>query len=86
MKTVALLVALLFSISVVSAADKEVQGKVKKWDTTTQTITLEDGTELTVPATIKDSAMIKEGATVKVSYEEKDGKKVISKIEMSPGG
>ena len=86
MKTAALLVVLLLSVSVVSAADKEVQGKIKKWDTTTQTITLEDGTELTVPATVKDSAQIKEGATVKATYEEKDGKKVISKIELSPGG
>ena len=49
------------------------QGKVKKWDAATQTITLEDGTQLTVPATVKESAQIKEGAMVKASSEEKDG-------------
>jgi Cu/Ag efflux protein CusF len=82
MKALALLVALLLSVSIVSAAD--VQGKVKKWDAATQTITLEVGTQLTVPATVKESAQIKEGAMVKASYEEKDGKKVISKIEVAP--
>jgi Cu/Ag efflux protein CusF len=82
MKTLVLLVALLLSVSIVSAAD--VQGKVKKWDAATQTITLEDGTQLTVPATVKESAQLKEGAMVKASYEEKDGKKVISKIEVAP--
>jgi len=83
-KTLALLAALLLSVSIVSAAGNEVQGKVKKWDAATQTITLEDGTQLTVPATVKESAQIKEGAMVKASYEEKDGKKVISKMEVAP--
>src|SRR5262249_13726495 len=84
MKTVAVLVALLLSVSIVSAAGNEVSGKVKKWDAATHTITLEDGTQLTVPATVKEAAQIKEGAMVKASYEEKDGKKVISKIEVAP--
>ncbi len=84
MKPVALLVALLLSVSIASAAGNEVQGKVKKWDAQTQTITLEDGTQLTVPAGVKESAQIKEGAMVKASYEEKDGKKVVSKIEVAP--
>jgi Cu/Ag efflux protein CusF len=84
MKVLALFVALLLSVSMVSAAGNEVQGKVKTWDAATQSLTLEDGTQLTVPATIKESAKIKEGAMVKASYEEKDGKKVISKIEVAP--
>ncbi len=37
-----------------------------------------------MPATVKESAQIKEGSMVKASYEEKDGKKVISKIEVAP--
>ena len=84
MKVLALFVAVLLSVSMVSAAGNEVQGKVKTWDAATQSLTLEDGTQLTVPATIKESAQIKEGAMVKASYEEKDGKKVISKIEVAP--
>jgi Cu/Ag efflux protein CusF len=83
-KTLALLVALLLSVSIASAAENEVQGKVKKWDAATHTITLEDGTQLTVPMGAKEAAQIKEGAVVKASYEEKDGKKVISKIEVAP--
>src|SRR5262245_26079839 len=43
-KTLALLVAILLSVSIAAAAGNEVQGKVKKWDAATQTITLEDGT------------------------------------------
>ena len=84
LKTLAVLVALLLSVSIVSAAGNEVSGKVKKWDAATQTITLEDGTELTVPATVREASQIKEGSMVKASYEEKDGKKVISKIEVAP--
>jgi Cu/Ag efflux protein CusF len=83
-KAVALLVALLFAVSMAWAADKEVQGKVKSWDAAAGTVTLEDGTALSVPASVKERADIKEGAMVKASYEEKDGKKVISKIEVAP--
>src|SRR5262245_24883066 len=84
MKFLAVLVALLLSASLVSAAGNEVQGKVKKWDAASHTITLEDGTQLTLPAGAKEAAQIKEGAMVKASYEEKDGKKVISKMEVAP--
>jgi hypothetical protein len=38
-----------------------VQGKVKKWDAETQTITLADDTMLTVPAGTKESARIRKG-------------------------
>jgi hypothetical protein len=56
-----LLVAILLSVAIASAAGNEVQGKARKWAAATQTITLEDGTQLTVPATVKESAQIKEG-------------------------
>jgi hypothetical protein len=46
-------------------------------------VTLEDGTTLSVPASVTERSAIKEGAMVKVSYEEKDGKKVVSKIEVA---
>ena len=83
-KSLTLLVALLLAASVAWAAGNEVQGKVKSWDSAAGTVTLEDGTTLSVPASIKERADIKEGATVKASFEERDGKKVVSKIEVGP--
>jgi Cu/Ag efflux protein CusF len=83
-KSLTLLVALLLAASVAFAAGNEVQGKVKSWDSAAGTVTLEDGTMLSVPASIKERANIKEGATVKASFDEKDGKKVVSKIEVGP--
>jgi Cu/Ag efflux protein CusF len=83
-KSLTLLVALLLAASVAFAAGNEVQGKVKSWDSAAGTVTLEDGTTLSVPASIKERADIKEGAMVKASFEEKDGKKVVSKIEVGP--
>jgi len=83
-KTVTLLVALLFAVSVAWAADKEVQGKVKGWDAAAGMVTLEDGTTLSVPASVTERGDIKEGVMVKVSYEEKDGQKVVSKMEVTP--
>ena len=82
-KSLTLLVALLLAASVAWAGG-EVQGKVKSWDSAGGTVTLEDGTMLSVPASIKERANIKEGATVKASFDEKDGKKVVSKIEVGP--
>ena len=83
-KMVTLLVALLFAVSVAWAADKEVQGKVKAWDAAAGMVTLEDGTTLSVPASVTERSDIKEGVMVKVSYEEKDGKKVVSKMDVTP--
>lgn len=34
---------------------------------------------------IGQAGLLEEGATVKASYEEKDGKKVVSKIDITPG-
>jgi Cu/Ag efflux protein CusF len=82
-KVATLLVALLFAMSVAWAADKEMQGKVKGWDATAGIVTLEDGTMLSVPASVAQRGDIKEGAMVKVSYDEKDGKKVVSKVEVA---
>jgi Cu/Ag efflux protein CusF len=81
-KSLTLLVALLLAASVAWAAG-EAQGKVTSWDSTAGTVTLEDGTMLSVPESVKERADIKEGATVKVSYDEKDGKKVVSRMEVT---
>jgi hypothetical protein len=51
-------------------------------DTTERSIVLEDGTQLWLAESVS-SDQLKEGATVKASYEEKDGKKMVTAIEIS---
>ena len=80
-RVVTILAAVLLVASVAVAAD--IEGKVKTWDPATKMITLEDGTQLSVAADAKMMGNpVKEGSTVKASYDEKDGKKVISQIEV----
>lgn len=80
-RVVTILAALLLVASVAWAAD--IEGKVKTWDPTTKMITLEDGTQLSVAADAKMMGdPVKQGSTVKASYNEKDGKKVVTQIEV----
>ena len=64
-------------------AAEEVSGKIQKVDSADRSIVLEDGTQLWLAESVS-ADQLKEGATVKASYEEKDGKKVVTKIEVSP--
>jgi hypothetical protein len=81
----AVLIALLLAVSLASAGGNEVQGKVKSYDAATNMITLEDGTQISVPANVKVQAdQLKPGAKIKASYDEKDGKKVASSVEVTP--
>ncbi|HSB80279.1 MAG TPA: DUF1344 domain-containing protein [Candidatus Methylomirabilis sp.] len=60
---------------------KEVHGKVRSLDRSRKTVTLEDGTKLTIPESIKiTSGSLKRGAMVIATYEEKDGQKVVTSI------
>lgn len=78
-RVVAVLAGVLLLASVAGAA--EIEGKVKTWDASANMLTLADGTELSVPADAQvPREQIKEGAEVKVTYEEKDGKKVVNAI------
>lgn len=80
-RVVTILAALLLVASVAWAAD--IEGKVKTWDPATKMITLEDGTQLSVAADAKMLGdPVKQGSTVKASYNEKDGKKVVTQIEV----
>lgn len=82
-RALAVLAALLLVVSVASAAGNEVEGKVKSYDQTSNTLILEDGTQISVPATVKVEAdKLKAGAMVKASFEEKDGKKTATSIEV----
>ena len=80
-RVVTILAALLLATAVAWAAD--IEGKVKTWDPATKMITLEDGTQLSVAAEAKMKGdQVKESSTVKASYDEKDGKKVVTQIEV----
>jgi hypothetical protein len=77
------IVTLVLAFTALPLWAEEVSGKIQKMDTTDRSIVLEDGTKLWLADSVSTD-QLKEGATVKASYEEKDGKKVVSKIEVSP--
>jgi hypothetical protein len=76
--------ALAAATSVASAA--EIEGTVKSVDSTGQIVTLDNGTTLVLgPATAGDRHALKPGAQVKASYDAKDGKNMVTNIQVSPG-
>jgi len=63
----------------------DVHGKVKSIDPAGRVITLEDGTQLMVPPAMKASSKaVTPGAEVKASYDDKNGEKVLTAIEVQP--
>ena len=52
---------------------EEKEGKVTKWESSSRTVTFEDGSTYHFNETVKTETM-KEGARIKVTYDEKDGK------------
>jgi hypothetical protein len=53
---------------------------------TGDTVTLADGTALTIPTNLTSvrRSDLKPGASVKASYEDKSGQKVVTSIEVEP--
>lgn len=76
------IVAFLLVFAAAPAWADEISGKIQKVDAGDRTIVLEDGTQLWLGEGVAAEA-IQEGATVKASYEEKDGKKIVTEIEIS---
>lgn len=74
--------ALLLAFTAAPLWAEEVSGKIQKIDTSDRSIVLEDGTQLWLAESVSADDL-KEGATVKASYEEKDGKKVVTEIQVS---
>jgi Cu/Ag efflux protein CusF len=65
------------------AGGKTIEGKVMSVDPSGKSLTLDDGTKLTIPDSVKVSkADLKPGAAVKAAYEEKDGQKVLTHLEI----
>lgn len=82
-RALAVLAALLLVVSVASAAGNEVEGKIKSYDQTSNMLTLEDGTQISVPADVKvERDQLKAGASVKASFEDKNGKKTATSIQV----
>ncbi|HET8575994.1 MAG TPA: DUF1344 domain-containing protein [Methylomirabilota bacterium] len=60
-----------------------IEGRVKSVNMLHTQLTLEDGTKLTIPKSLKPSKeVLKKGAMVAAEYEEKDGKKVVTSIHL----
>ena len=77
---VALAIAAVITVPfAASAAERE--GKVTKWETTSRTVTFDDGSTYIFNETVKTDTM-KEGARIRVTYDEKDGKFHATKYEI----
>ena len=73
--------AMVFTMgTVVWAADKE--GTVKTIQINERVLTLSDGTQLYWTEAVEVPQEMKEGTKVKATYEPKDGKMVLTKVEI----
>ncbi len=81
-KALGLTLALLLTLGVAAVWAEEMQGKIQSVNTESRTIVLDDGTQLSVAEGVSLDNL-KEGTKVKASYEERDGKKVATGIEVS---
>jgi Cu/Ag efflux protein CusF len=79
-KVAALALALVLGLSMAAWAG-EVSGKIQAVDSAERVLTLEDGTKLWLAEGISLDNL-KEGAKVKASYEERDGKNVVTSIDV----
>jgi Cu/Ag efflux protein CusF len=66
-----------------AAGMKQIEGAIKSVDPSGRMVTLDDGTQLTIPPTVSvPKGDLKEGAIVKASYEEKGGQKVVTSLQV----
>ncbi len=66
-----------------AAMVNEVEGKITTMDTSGRYVTLEDGTKLTIPDSLKAARdTLTEGAMLKATYEERGGEKVVTSIQV----
>ena len=80
-KVIGIAVALLLVFAVCRASAEEIQGKIKSLDTTARVFALEDGTKIWVAEGLSMGSL-REGASVKASYEERDGKNIVTMYEV----
>ena len=77
----AAVVVLTLGLAVGTALAGEAVGKIQKIDMDQKMLVLEDGTQLWL-AEGADTGKLKEGTKVKLSYAERDGKKLITGVEV----
>jgi hypothetical protein len=84
MVSVEILAAFLLALALAGTVwGAEAQGKIKTVDPAGRIITLEDGTQLTIPATVRlKRTALMPGAEVKTSYEKKNGEKLVRIIDV----
>jgi hypothetical protein len=71
-------------VAIAQTGAKTIQGKVQAVDPGGKSVTLDDGTKLMIPDSVQYSkADLKAGAAVKASYEEKDGQKILTNLEVA---
>jgi hypothetical protein len=74
--------ALLLGLGVASASAEEVAGKIKSVDVAQRIVVLEDGTMIWIAEGVVIDTL-QEGKSVKASYEEREGKKVATSVEVA---
>ena len=73
------------ALMVPAAWAEDIQGKIKSVDQGGRMLTLEDGTQLTLPPTVRiNRNNVTPGADVKASYQTKGDQKVVTSIEVQP--
>jgi uncharacterized protein DUF1344 len=81
-KVLGIALALLLGLGIAGAWAGEVSGKIQSVDPADRTIVLDDGSKIWVAEGVPMDDL-KEGKSVKASYEERDGKKVATSVEVS---
>jgi len=81
-KVLGIALALLLGLGVTGAWAADVTGKIQSVDPAERAFVLDDGSKIWVAEGVSMDAL-KEGATVKAAYEERDGKKVATSVEVS---
>lgn len=81
-KTLGIAIALLLGFGVAGAWAEELQGKVKSVDHAERAFVLQDGTQIWVAEGLS-IVTLKEGAPVNALYEERDGKKITTRVKIT---
>jgi hypothetical protein len=67
-----------------AAAEQTIEGKIMTVDPAGKSLTLDDGTRLMIPESVKVSRTdLKPGATVKAAYQERNGQKILTTLEVA---
>jgi len=63
----------------------DVEGKIKSVDPTGRMLTLDDGTQLVIPSSVRvERRHLAPGADVKASFEQKGDQKIVTAISVQP--